>query len=91
MSASFNKLQAFHRARLHKVKSKEAVAHKVEADLAERVPAAHAWFCQAQEELKAAQDQLAQRDLELLLKQADFEKAWEEAREEASKAEAIRS
>ena len=37
MSASFNKLQALHRARLDKAKSKEAVAHKMEADFAERV------------------------------------------------------
>ena len=50
-----------------------------------------AWFHQAHEELKAAQGQLAQRELELLLKQADIEKAREEAREETSKAEAIRS
>nr|XP_020173330.1 uncharacterized protein LOC109758880 [Aegilops tauschii subsp. strangulata] len=91
MRASYNKLQALHRARLDKAKSKEAVAHKVEADFAERVAEAQAWFRQAHEELKAAQGQLMQRDLELLLKQADFEKARDEAREEASKAEAIRS
>nr|XP_020186719.1 tropomyosin-1, isoforms 33/34-like [Aegilops tauschii subsp. strangulata] len=91
MHASYNKLHALHRARLDKAKSKEAVAHKVEADFVERVAKAQAWFRQAHEELKAAQGQLAQRDLELLLKQADLEKARDEVREEASKAEAIRS
>nr|XP_020198033.1 uncharacterized protein CG45076-like [Aegilops tauschii subsp. strangulata] len=77
--------------RLLQAKSKEAVAHKVEADFADRVAEAQACFRQAHEELKATQGQLAQRDLELLLKQADPEKARDEAREEATKAEAIRS
>ena len=90
MSASFNKLQALHRAHLDKAKSKEAVAHKVEADLAERVAEAQAWFRQACEELKTAQDLLAERKLELVMKQADIEKAQEAAKEQAAKDEAAR-
>nr|XP_020151684.1 uncharacterized protein LOC109736877 [Aegilops tauschii subsp. strangulata] len=49
-------LEALHRARLDKANSREA-----EADLEERVAEAQAWFRQAHEELKAAQDQLAER------------------------------
>ena len=68
MGANFWKLQALHRARLDKAKSRIAVACKAEADLKEHVDEAQAWFCQAHEELRAAQDQLAEHQQELLLK-----------------------
>lgn len=67
------------------------MAGKAEEDFRKRVTEAQAWFHQAHEELKAAQGQLTERELELLLKQTDIEKAQEVAREEASKAKAARS
>ena len=81
MSTNFQRLQALHRARLDKAKSRMATVDKAEADLEGRVPKTQAWFRQAHEELKAAQGQLTDRELELLLKEADIEKAQEEARE----------
>nr|XP_020158140.1 myosin heavy chain, clone 203-like [Aegilops tauschii subsp. strangulata] len=77
MGANFQKLQALHLARLDKAKSKLAAVDKAEADLEERVAQTQAWFCEAQEGLKAAQDELAERKRELILKQADVEKAQE--------------
>ena len=52
-----------------------AAVDKAEADLEERVAETQAWFCQAHKDLKAAQDALAERDLALVMKQADIEKA----------------
>ena len=83
MSANFQKLQALHRARLDKAKSRMAVVDKAEADLEERVAEAHAWFRQAHKELKNAQDVLVERKLELVMKQADIEKAQEAAKQQA--------
>ena len=54
MSANFQKLQALHRARLDKAKSRMAAADKAEADLEERVAETQAWFREAHEELKVA-------------------------------------
>nr|XP_020156260.1 uncharacterized protein LOC109741581 [Aegilops tauschii subsp. strangulata] len=82
MSVNFQKLQALHRARLDKAKSRMAVADKAEADLEERVAQTQAWFREAREELKASQDELAERKRELILKQADVEKAQEVAKEQ---------
>ena len=90
MGASLWKLQALHRARLDKAKFREAAAGKAEAYLKERVAEAQTWFCQAHEELRAAQDQLAERQQELLLKQADIQKAQEAAREQDAKDKAAR-
>ena len=75
MGASFWKLQALHRARLDKAKSRMAVAEKAEVDLQKRVAEMQDWFRQAHEELKAAQGDLAKRDVELTMKLADIEKA----------------
>nr|XP_020153351.1 translation initiation factor IF-2-like [Aegilops tauschii subsp. strangulata] len=77
MSANFQKLQALHRASLDKAKSKMAAVDKVEADFEVRVTQAQAWFREAQEEQKVAQGELAERKCELILKQADIEKAQE--------------
>ena len=74
-----------------KVKSKDTVAHKVEADLAERVTKAQDWFRQAQDELKAAQRELANREVELALKLADVEKAQETVKKLDAAAEAART
>nr|XP_040256129.1 formin-A-like [Aegilops tauschii subsp. strangulata] len=60
-----------------------AVVDKAEVDLNERVTETQAWFCEAHKELKAAQHVLAERKLELVMKQADIEKAQELAREQA--------
>ena len=54
MSANFHKLQALHRARLDKAKSRMAAVDKAEADLEGRVAEAQAWFRQACEEFKVA-------------------------------------
>ena len=67
-----------------------AVADKAEADLEERVAETQAWFRKAHEELKVAQDLLAERKQELILKQADVKKAQEAAKEQAGKDEAAR-
>ena len=91
MGASFRKLQALHRARLDKAKSRTVVDQaEAEADLEGRVAEAQAWFRQAHKDLKAAQDVLAERKLELVMKQADIEKARELAKELAAKDEAAR-
>ena len=90
MSVNFQKLQALHRARLDKAKSRMASTDKAEADLEERVAQTQAWFREAQEELKAAQGELAECKRELILKQADIEKAQELAKEQAAKDEAAR-
>nr|XP_045083538.1 plectin-like [Aegilops tauschii subsp. strangulata] len=68
MSINFQKLQALHRARLDKAKSRMVAADKAGADLEERV----------------AETQ------ELILKQADVDKAQEAAKEQAAKGEAAR-
>ena len=88
MSANFHKLQALHRARLDKAKSRMVAVDKAEADLEGRVVETQAWFCQACEELKTSQDQLAERKLELVMKQADVEKAQEVASQQTTKEEA---
>ena len=90
MSANFQKLRVLHRARLDKAKSRMAAVEKAEADLEERVAEARAWFRQACDEFKAAQDQLAERKLELVMKQANIEKAHETADRHAAKEEAAR-
>lgn len=54
MSTKFQKLQALHRARLDKAKSKMAAVDKAEADLEGRVIETQAWFGQAHKELKVA-------------------------------------
>lgn len=91
MGASFWKLQALHRARLDKGKSRKAAAGKAEANLEECVAEAQAWFRQAHEELRPAQGQLATCQQELLLQQTGIKKAQEAEREEAARAEAARS
>ena len=65
-----------------------AAVDKAEADLEGRVAETQAWFRQACEEFKAAQDPLAERKLELVMKQADVEKAQEAASQQAAKEEA---
>ena len=62
------------------------MAGKAEVVLGERIAEAQAWFRQAHEELKAAQGQLAERQQELLLKQADIEKVQEVAENWAAEA-----
>ena len=59
-------------------------------DKVERVAETQAWFRQACEELKITQDLLAERKQELILKQADVEKAQEAAKVQATKDEAAR-
>nr|XP_020173518.1 uncharacterized protein LOC109759093 [Aegilops tauschii subsp. strangulata] len=90
MSANFQKLQARHRARLDKAKFRIAVVDKAEADLEKRVAEAQAWFRQAHKDLKAAQDVLAKRNLELVMKQADIKRAQELTKQQAAQAEAAR-
>ena len=90
MSASFHKLQALQRARLDKAKSRMAAVDKAEADLEGRVTETQAWFRLAFEELKTAQDLLAGGKLELVMKQADIEKAQETASRQAAKEKAAR-
>nr|XP_020151905.1 translation initiation factor IF-2-like [Aegilops tauschii subsp. strangulata] len=85
MSANLQKLQALHRARQDKIRSRMAVVDKVEADFKERVTETQAWLRDAHQELKDIQGELAQRHQEFLLQQADFEKAQELAREQAAK------
>nr|XP_020171046.1 uncharacterized protein LOC109756611 [Aegilops tauschii subsp. strangulata] len=55
-----------------KAKSRMAAVDKAEADLKGRVAETQAWFRQAHEELKVAQDLLAERKLELVMKQAEL-------------------
>nr|XP_045086302.1 protein WEAK CHLOROPLAST MOVEMENT UNDER BLUE LIGHT-like 2 [Aegilops tauschii subsp. strangulata] len=61
---------------------------KAEADLKVRIAETQTWFRQACEELKAAQGDLAKRDVELTTKRADIEKAQETAENLAATAEA---
>ena len=61
---------------------------KAEVDLKECVAEMQAWFCQAHDEQKVAHDLLAECKHELILKQADVEKAQEVAGEQAAKDEA---
>ena len=89
MSANFQKLQALHRARLDKAKSRMATVDKGEADLKVRIAETQTWFRQACEELKAAQGELAKRKVELTMKRADIEKAQETAENLAAAAEAL--
>nr|XP_020147705.1 tol-Pal system protein TolA-like [Aegilops tauschii subsp. strangulata] len=84
------KLQALHRARSDKAKSRMATVDKAEADFKERVTETQAWFCDAHQELKAVQGELAERKQELILKQADIKKDQELAKEQAAKDEAAR-
>mgnify|MGYP005849720623 CR=1 FL=1 len=80
MSANFQKLQALYRARRDKVDSWMVVVDKAEADVQELVAQMQVWFAEAQQDQKATQDQLGERQRELLLKQADIEKAQEVAK-----------
>ena len=91
MGASFRKLQALHRARLDKAKSRMATVDKEEADLKAQVAETQTWFRQACEELKVAQGELAKRDVELTMKRADIEKAQETAENLAAAPEATRA
>ena len=91
MGASFRKLQALHRARLDKAKSRTAVVEKAEADLQKRVAEAQNWFREAHKELKAAQGEQAKCDVELTMKLADIEKAEEAVKNLAEAAEAART
>ena len=81
MNANLQKLRALHRACLDKANSRMAVVDKAEADLEGRVAETQAWFRQAHEELKVAQDLLAECKVELVMKQADIEKAQELVKE----------
>ena len=91
MGANFRRLEALHRARLDKAKSRMAMVDKAEADLKARVAEAQTCFHQASEELKAAQGELAKRDVELTMKLADIEKAQETAEGLAAAAKAART
>ena len=87
MSANFQKLQRSS-ARQDKVKSRMAAVDKVEADFEERVAQTQVWFGEARDELRAAQGELEERKRELILKQADIEKAQGVAKDLAAKDEA---
>nr|XP_020184668.1 lamin-C-like [Aegilops tauschii subsp. strangulata] len=90
MSDNFQKLQALHRARQDKAKSRMAAVDKAEADFEERVTQMQVWFGEARDELRAAQGELEESKRELILKQADIEKAREVAKDQATKVEAAR-
>ena len=53
--ANFQKLQALHRARQDKVKSRMAAVDRAEPDFEERVAQTQIWFGKAREELRTAQ------------------------------------
>nr|XP_020149807.1 cingulin-like [Aegilops tauschii subsp. strangulata] len=89
MGGNFQKLQMLHRARQDKVRSRMAAVDKAEADLDERIAQAQVWFGEARDELKPAQGELDERKRELILKQADIEKAREVTKEQAEKDEAL--
>nr|XP_040251884.1 translation initiation factor IF-2-like [Aegilops tauschii subsp. strangulata] len=78
------------KAASEEAKSSMAAIDKAEVDLEERVTETQAWFRRACEELKTAHDLLAERKQELVLKQADIEKAQEAAKEQAAKDEVER-
>ena len=67
------------------------MVEKAEADLQERVLETQDWFREAHRELKAAQGELAKRDMELTMKLADVEKAQETTKNLAAAAEAART
>nr|XP_020171311.1 uncharacterized protein LOC109756888 [Aegilops tauschii subsp. strangulata] len=69
------------RAVAEEAESRMAPVDKAEADLAGHVAETQAWFRQAHEELKVAQDLLAECKQELILLQADVEKTQEAAKE----------
>ena len=85
MSTNFHKLQALHRDRKEKMDSRMAAVDKAEVDFQERATQMQGWFAEAWQDLRAAQDQLDERQHELLLKQANIEKAQEEAKAKATK------
>nr|XP_020200922.1 uncharacterized protein LOC109786771 [Aegilops tauschii subsp. strangulata] len=87
-TVGLHKLQALHRACQDKAKSRMAAAVKAEADFEERVAQTHVWFGEARDELRAAQGELDERKRELILKQADIEKAEEAEKDRATKDEA---
>ena len=68
-----------------------AVVEKAEADLQKRIAETQDWFREAHKELKAAQGELAKREVELAMKLADIEKAQETAAGLAAAAEAART
>ena len=68
-----------------------AVVEKANVDLQKRVAEMQDRFCEAHKELKAAQGELAKRDVELTMKLADIEKAQETAEGLAAAAEAART
>lgn len=90
MNANFQKLQALHRARQDKVKSRMAAVDKAGADFEERVAQTQVWFGEAWDELRATQGELDECKRELILKQADIEKAQEVAKDQAAKDDAAR-
>ena len=87
MSANFQKLQALYPARKDKADSRMAAVDKAEADFKERVAQTQVWFAEAKEDLKATKIQLGERQRELLLRQADFDKAQEVVKAKAAKDE----
>ena len=64
------------------------MVEKAEADLQKRVAETQDWFREAPKELKAAQGELAKRDVELTMKLADVEKSQETAKNLAAATEA---
>ena len=67
------------------------MVEKAEADLQKRVAETQDWFREAHKELKAAQGELAKRDVEPTMKLADVEKAQEAAKNLVAAAEAART
>ena len=67
-----------------------AAVDKAEVDLVGRVAETQVWFRQAHDELKVAQDLLAEHKQELVLKQGYVEKAQEAAKQQAAQDEAAR-
>ena len=58
---------------------------KAEADFEARVAQTQVWFGEAQDELRAAQGELDERKRELILKQANIEKAQEVVKDQAAR------
>ena len=67
-----------------------AAVDKAEADFEERIAQTQVCFGEARDELRAAQGELDERKRELILKQADIEKAQEVAKEQDARDEAAR-
>ena len=65
-----------------------AAVDKAEVDFEERVTETQVWFSEARDELRAAQGELEEHKWELILKQADIEKAQEVAKNQAAADEA---